>query len=191
MSLLLTPFYLPLVGLMALFFLSYLSLLPLSYRLWVLGIVYLSTILAPTLTIRLYRQYQGWTPIQLGLKERRMVPYVISILCYFGCYYLMTSLRMPTFMARILMAALLIQVVCAVINIWWKISTHTAGIGGVTGALVAFSLLFSFDPTGWLSLVIILSGMVASSRIILRQHTLAQVLVGYAVGVACGFVAII
>ena len=47
------PFYLPTVGLIALFTFSYLSLLPLSYKIVVLGLVYIFTILLPTLLISL------------------------------------------------------------------------------------------------------------------------------------------
>lgn len=157
MSMVFTPFYLPIVGLMALFTFSYMSLLPWQYKLVVLGMVYVFTILLPTLLIHLYRRYQGWSLLEIGSKERRMIPYVISILCYFCCYYLMTMFHMPSFMARILVAALMIQIACAIINVWWKISTHTAAIGGVTGALVAFSLLFAFNPIWWLCVVIIIA----------------------------------
>ena len=80
-----TPFYLPIVGLMALFTFSYMSLLPWQYKLVVLGMVYVFTILLPTLLIHLYRRYQGWSLLEIGSKERRMIPYVISILCYFCC----------------------------------------------------------------------------------------------------------
>lgn len=191
LSMVFTPFYLPLVGLMALFVFSYMNLLPWQYKLMVLGLVYIFTILLPSIFIHLYRHYQGWDLIELGTRERRMVPYVISILCYFGCYYLMTMLHIPSFMARILLAALLIQIVCAVINVWWKISTHSAAIGGVAGAIVAFSFLFSFNPNWWLCVVLVIAGMVGSSRIILRQHSLAQVLTGFLVGLVLGFFAII
>ena len=191
LSMIFTPFYLPLVGLMALFVFSYMNLLPWQYKLMVLGLVYIFTILLPSIFIHLYRRYQGWDLIELGTRERRMVPYVISILCYFGCYYLMTMLHIPSFMARILLAALLIQIVCAVINVWWKISTHSAAIGGVAGAIVAFSFLFSFNPNWWLCVVLVIAGMVGSSRIILRQHSLAQVLTGFLAGLVLGFFAII
>lgn len=191
MSAIFTPFYLPIVGLVALFVFSYLGLLPWAYKLLVLGMVYLFTILVPTLLIHLYHRYQGWTPLQIGVKERRMVPYAVSIFCYFACYYLMTRLRIPSFMARILMAALLIQIVCAIVNVWWKISTHTAAIGGVTGALMAFSMLIAFNPVWWLCFTLLVSGMVGSSRIILHQHTLGQVLAGYGIGLLIGFIVII
>lgn len=187
MSMLLTPFYLPLVGLIALFMFSYMSLMPWQYKLMVVGMVYLFTILLPTLLIHGYRRYQGWTPLELGRKERRMVPYIIAILCYFACYYLMSMMRIPQFMANILVAALVIQVVCAVINVWWKISTHTAAIGGFEGALLAFSIIFAFNPLWWFCVILIIAGMVGSSRMILRQHTLMQVVAGFLVGMVAGF----
>lgn len=184
LSMVFTPFYLSLVGLIALFAFSYLSLMPWAYKLAVLAMVYLFTILMPTLIIHFYRHHHGWTLIELGKKERRAVPYIISILCYFAGYYAMHRLNIPHFMSNILMAALVIQILCAIINVWWKISTHTAAIGGVAGALLAFAAIFGFNPLGWLCIVIILAGMVGSSRMILRQHTLLQVVSGFAVGFA-------
>lgn len=185
MSMLFTPFYLPLVGLVALFLFSYMSLLPLAYKLPMLLTVYISTILMPSLLIHLYRKFQGWTSKELGRKERRIVPYLISILCYFGCFFLMEYRNTPRVISIILVAALVIQMVCALINVWWKISTHTAGIGGLAGGLVVYSIAFSFNPIWWLAFVILLAGMVGTARMILRQHTLAQVVAGFLVGVVC------
>ena len=185
MSMIFTPFYLPLVGLVALFLFSYMSLLPLAYKLPMLTVVYISTILIPSLLIHLYRKFQGWTSKELGRKERRVVPYLISILCYFGCFFLMEYRNTPRVISIILVAALVIQMVCALINVWWKISTHTAAIGGVAGGLVVYSIAFSFNPIWWLAFVILLAGMVGTARMILRQHTLAQVVAGFLVGVVC------
>ena len=186
LSMLFTPFYLPLVAMVAMFVFSYLSILDLSYKLIVLTLVYAMTILLPTLLIHTYRNYQGWTSKERGVKERRMIPYIISILCYFLCFYVMNIFHMPAFMGSIVVAALFIQIVCAIINIWWKISTHTAAIGGFFGALTALSLIFDFNPLWWLCLVLLLAGLVGTSRMILRQHTLAQVVMGFLTGAAVG-----
>ena len=190
-SMVFTPFYLPILGLMALFFLSYLNQYLASYKFFVLAVVYFFTILLPTFLIHLYRRYQGWTLIELDARERRVVPYVISILCYFTCLYIMEQMHIPYFMRSIVASALIIQVVCALINVWWKISTHTAGIGGVAGALFVFSEVFRFNPMWWFCLVLIVAGVLGTSRMILRQHTLAQVVVGFLVGVVCAIVGIV
>ena len=190
-SMLFTPFYLPILGLAILFFLSYLNLYQPGYKFLVLAVVYFFTILLPTLLIHLYRNYHGWSPIELGSKERRIVPYVISILCYFSCLHIMEQMHTPYFMRSIVVCALVIQIVCALINVWWKISTHTAGIGGVAGALFVFSEVFRFNPLWWMCLVLGIAGVLGTSRMILRQHTLPQVVAGFLVGVVCAVIGIV
>lgn len=186
-----TPFYLPIVGIALLFLFSYLNMFPWSYKIQVLLMVYLFTVMLPSLLIHVYRRYQGWNLIELGHREKRMIPYILSIISYFTCVYVMERLHMPHFMGSIIVAALAVQIVCALINIWWKISTHTAAIGGVAGALFAFSYYLGFNPVWWLCLVIIVAGMVGTSRMILRQHSLSQVVGGFAVGFLCAAVSIL
>ena len=53
------PFYLPVVGLILLFIFSYLKMLPWNYKLTVITLVYLFTVLLPTFLIYAYRRYQG------------------------------------------------------------------------------------------------------------------------------------
>ena len=191
LSMVFTPFYLPLVGMVTLFSFSYLNLFPWSYKLQVLIMVYVFTILLPTIMIHFYRHYQGWNLIELGHRERRMVPYVISIACYFTCIYLMQRMHMPHFMGSIVVGALTVQIVCALINVWWKISTHTAAIGGGGGALFSFAYYLGFNPVWWLCLVFLVGGVVGSCRMILRQHSLSQVVGGFWVGFFCAAIAIL
>ena len=190
-SMVFTPFYLPTLGLLALFSFSYLSLLPFQYKEIVIAIVYFFTILLPTLLIHVYRRHQHWNLIELGQRERRMVPYVLSILCYFTCVYIMRSLHIPHFMSSIVVAALCIQIICAIVNGWWKISTHTAAIGGVVGALVAFAAIFGFNPLPWLCITIIIAGILGTSRMILLQHSLSEVVSGFLVGVFVGWIVLV
>lgn len=191
LTMLFTPFYLPLVGMIALFTFSYLNLLPMSYKLFVLALVYLCTILAPTMLIHFYRKYQGWSMLKLVTREGRMVPYVISIMCYFLCFYLLNYFHCPHFMSAIVVTALILQIICATINVWFKISTHTTAIGGITGSLLAFAELFSFNPLWWFCVVIIIAGLVGTGRMILRQHSLHEVVYGYLIGILVSFVTII
>lgn len=190
-SILFRPYYLPLVGFVALFTFTYLSVLPLLYKLSLLGVIYLFTVLQPRFFTWVYRKLNGWAPHQLHIRENRLVPYAIFILSYVVCYILMWRTHMPGYMRGIVLSALMLQAVCVVVNHWWKISVHSAGAGGVIGALVAYSFLFMFNPVWWLCFLIILSGIVGTARMVLRQHSLAQVVVGTLVGCVCGFVGII
>lgn len=190
LSVIFTPFYLPLLGLAILLAFTYLSLLPFMYKALLLLAFWVFTVFVPTMLIRLYRRYQGWSPFELGHRERRAIPYAISIVSYLFCYYLMAVAHVPHFMGVILIAALVIQVVCAMVNLFVKISTHMAAIGGVAGALAGFSLVLGFNPVWWLCLVIVLAGLVGTSRMILRQHSLRDIVLGFLVGVACSFTSV-
>lgn len=190
-SIVYSPFYLPVMAFVVLFLFSYLNLLPLLTKVLLTLIVYFFTVLLPYVSIYLYRKLNGWTRHQLGRRERRYVPYVLSIISYSALLYLLFRMHMPRFTLGVIAGALLIQVVCALLNARLKVSTHAAASGGVVGALMAFSMIFSFDPTGWLCLSILLCGMVSSARLILRQHTYAEIGWGVAVGVVSGFVCIL
>ncbi len=190
-SLVFTPFYLPITSMVAVFLFSYLRIMPLTYKLSILLVVFLFTVLVPTMLIRLYRRYQGWSLLHLLARERRVIPYVISIICYFTCYNILSVHNVPHIITSILVAALVVQILCALINVWWKISTHTAAIGGVTGGVIAFAFIFNFNPIWWLSLVILLGGMVGSSRMMLRQHSLSQVVCGYLIGMIAVIITIL
>ncbi len=181
-SLVFTPFYLPMMGLVALFMFSYLSMMPLAYKLFVLLTTYCFTVLIPTTLIHLYRKYQGWSLLKLVSREGRMIPYLISIMSYTACFFTMNAMHFPHFMSSIVMAAIVVQLICAQINQWWKISTHTAAIGGTTGAVVAFSLIIGFYPLWWFCILLILAGVVGTGRMLLRLHTLGEIVGGYLVG---------
>lgn len=184
-SLLFTPFYLPLLGVGVLFTFSYMSALPTFYKWKVLLIVYLFTILFPTLMILAYRKVMGWTRTELGQKRRRIVPYCFSMVSYFACMEIMETQNIFYFIRCIIFSALLVQITCVLINMVWKISTHMAAVGGVAGGILAFTHLFIYNPIWWLCIVLLLSGLLGSARMILRQHTLPQVVAGFGVGFIC------
>lgn len=181
-SIIFTPFYLPLMGLIALFLFSYLRMMPWPYKIFMLLTVYGFTILLPTTLIHVYRRYQGWSLLKLFSREGRMIPYAISIASYVTCFYIMNAMHFPHFMSSIVVAAIAVQTVCAMINNFWKISTHTAAIGGTCGAVVAFSFIIGFNPLWWFCILIILAGVVGTGRMILRLHSLGEIVGGYLVG---------
>ncbi len=186
-SALFTPFYLPTVAVVLLLNFSYLDQLDSRYRLAFAGLVVIFTWIFPLAAIYLYRRINGWESHQMSRRERRFIPYVINIGCYGLLYILMKSLHIPTFLSTVVMSALLIQIVCAVTNMWLKISTHAAASGGVIGMLMAFSLVFHFNAVGWLCLAILLSGAVCSSRMILQVHNYRELAFGVLVGILCGW----
>lgn len=190
-SILFRPFYLPLMGLAALFLFSVLSILPLSYRIMVLVLVWCFTVAMPQLLISIYHKTHGLKFLPFVSKEHRHVPYMISIICYFACYWILTAINAHHTMKAVVMAALIVQMTCSLINIKWKISTHTAAIGSFLGGLIAYSYIFYFNPIWWFCVVNLVGGVIGTCRMILRQHTLGEVVGGYCVGFVGALVTIL
>lgn len=180
-----TPFSIPFLAFLILFVFSYLRIMPLQYKLIVLGVVYCFTILMPTLTIFIFRKINGFGPGELVERKRRYVPFILTITSYVFCLLMMQRLNIPWYMTGIILSALVMMVICVIVNLKWKLSEHMAGAGAVIGGLVAFSALFGYNPVWWLCLFILVAGVLGTARIILRHHTLGEVMGGFAVGLAC------
>ena len=180
-----TPFSIPFLAFLILFLFSYLRIMPIQYKLIVLGVVYCFTILMPTLTIFLFRKINGFSPEDLGERKRRFMPFLLTITSYVFCLVMMHRLNIPWYMTGIILAALIMMVICIVVNLKWKLSEHMAGVGAIVGGLVSFSALFGYNPVWWLCLFILIAGVLGTARIILQHHTLGGVLVGFAVGLIC------
>ena len=180
-----TPFSIPFLAFLILFLFSYLRIMPIQYKLIVLGVVYCFTILMPTLTIFLFRKINGFSPEDLGERKRRFMPFLLTITSYVFCLVMMHRLNIPWYMTGIILAALIMMVICIIVNLKWKLSEHMAGVGAIVGGLVSFSALFGYNPIGWLCLFILIAGVLGTARIILQHHTLGEVLVGFVVGLIC------
>ena len=180
-----TPFSIPFLAFLILFLFSYLSIMPIQYKLIVLGIVYCFTIMMPVLTIFIFKKINGFSAQELGERKKRYVPFFLTIISYVFCLMMMNRLNIPWYMSGIILAALIMMVICVVVNLKWKLSEHMAGAGAVVGGLVAFSALFGYNPVGWLCIFILVAGVLGTARIILQHHTLGEVMGGFAVGLIC------
>lgn len=189
-SALFRPYHMPIICFVALFLFTSLNMLPPIYKLIILATVYIFTILLPRLCVLIYRKAGGHSRFTLRIQQYRAVPYALFILCNLLCLHIMARWNLPSYMCGIIIASLLTQTSCIAINIWWKISIHSAGAGGLIGALAAYSELLMFNPLWWLCITIIIAGIVGTSRMLLRQHSLPQVIIGSLVGTICSYIGI-
>lgn len=184
-SSLFSPFSIPTAVFVALFLFSYLHIMPFQYKLIVLGVVYSFTVLVPTLAIFLYRKINGYAMQDVGKRRVRFMSFLLTIISYSFCFVMMSRLNIPWYMTDIILAALIIMIVCIVVNVKWQLSEHSAGAGAIIGVLVSFSHLFGYNPVVWLSLFILVAGVLGTARIVLRRNTLCEVMVSFIVGLVC------
>lgn len=191
LSALFSPFYMTFAVFVCILFYSFRRLLYVGFipSVWgymiLLFMVMCFTVILPQLSIVLFRRIMkqgGWVSSQ---RRSRTVPYIIAILSYLACIIMLSMLNAPTYLLGLVVSALVSIMLCALINVWWKVSTHMVALGGVTAVIGICGMVMNFNPLFYLCLLFLLSGVVGTSRMILRQHTLSQVLWSYVLGLAC------
>lgn len=181
-SAILSPFFATGLAFLWLMFFSYLRIFSWQYKWMVMLILLTFTLVIPRASIGVFRRMNRWSHWQLSHREHRRLPYVLTLASYAVCLLLFTNMHAPTIFRSIILASIIALLICFAVNTRWKISTHMVGAGGLTGMLMAFSLMFYYNPLWPLCLFILLSGLLGTCRMVLRQHSLGQVLGGYAVG---------
>lgn len=143
------------------------------------------TIIIPRASIALLRRMTKQSRWVMSQRQNRSVPYVMAILSYLACAIMLYTLKVPPYLQGVIVSSLVVLMLCAVLNVWWKVSVHMAALGMVAAAAGVFGVALNFNPLWFLCLLFLVSGAVGSSRMLLRQHTLPQVLWGFVLGVAC------
>ncbi len=166
-------------------------LLPPDGRLPLLGMVAIMTFVLPAMSVLLMRRAGLVTSLELPRREERLVPYLMTLLHGGMTQYLL--LRTPL---HPIAHALFIGILCAIalsatITLWWKISAHMVGIGGLVGMLSGLQVLHGLDLFLPIVVTILLAGALATARLLTSDHTHAQIHAGMAVGTLCTFCAMV
>ena len=120
----------------------------------------------------------------------RILPFIFSAFSIFMGAQLTSKLPIPHIFSLLLLGSCLALVVLFVVTIFWKISGHGAGVGGLVGTLLSVTFKYGIDLTWPIIGSILIAGAVGSSRILLHKHTPAQVYAGFSVGLLFMYVTI-
>ncbi len=119
-------------------------------------------------------------------KKERTIPYTFAIITYaLWLVFLYENLNFPIEFVLVASGSVLSVVGITLINLKWKISAHSAGVGGLLGWILSISYICSINPIEIISGAILVSGLVAISRIYLKAHTPLQVVFGFLLGIIC------
>lgn len=140
------------------------------------------TIILPSLLIWIRYKQGKISDIRLSKRSERTAVYLQAITLSMICAYLLFILLHVYTFVYFWVFAIFALASLAVVNMWWKISIHSCGMGILCGFMVFLSLFYNVPAIFWLSSAIILSGLVMTSRCLLQAHTLGQTVAGFFVG---------
>jgi membrane-associated phospholipid phosphatase len=176
------PLLIPTLGFFLLFNSGfYFSVLPWNVKEYALLVVFLSTCILPIISIFILSLNPKFN-LAMEKNTDRVLSLLLSCVSYYFGYQILK--RLPVFPVYnvLLIGAVLVQIALVPISMRWKISTHAAAIGGLIGGVLGLSFRLQENPEFLLLLLILVAGLVGTSRLILSKHTESQVYAGFSVG---------
>ena len=187
------PLLMPTYAVAILFLFTYLSHIPGGIRLMVTVVTFAVTAALPAVGIYILYKVGKITDPALNERRERTIPFCFTVPSYIATAFYFQSISAPWWMSAFMFGAAVALLISLIINLKWKISGHAMGMGGLT----AMSLYLA--SRGWLTMfgyglplaMLLLSGLVATCRLLLGRHTLSQVAAGFALGFVAIYLSII
>jgi hypothetical protein len=162
-------------------------LIPFEARMIIIGLVFLTTSVFPFLFILFMKQRGMINSLQLETKEERTYPFIVTGIFNLTAFYMLKQIQIAEIFYLFLLGSAILIIICLIVNFYFKISIHMAGLGGATGTLTGISLRLNLDLTMLIIIVILISGIVGYSRLRLNAHKENHVYVGY----LCGWIVMV
>ena len=153
---------------------TFLAIYPLPVKLLIAGGTFISTAIVPGLFIFLLVKNGAAGDIELSDRKERVVPYLIFITSILVCIFFLYKMLMPFWLLAMLIGACVALVIALCINFAWKISAHAIGIGGLLGGIMGVARIHMINPYWAFIVVLIVAGLLGTSRIFLKRHKLQQ-----------------
>lgn len=145
-----------------------------------------NTILLPVFTVVMLKLLGFSKSLLLEDRKERIVPYMATMIFYFWLYldfHKQQNPPLPGSLYAFLLGNFIIIIFLFFFNIFFKISAHAAGAGALIGVVMLLVTNPGINITIPLMLVLLIAGMVLSSRLILSAHNGFEVYTGLAVGI--------
>jgi hypothetical protein len=169
---------------------TYLSLLDPAAKRAILFVIALGTLVFPLMMLPIL-QYRNLA-FKHGepTREERMIPQIIIMILYIITFVYFKRLPLSRAIEAYVLSVNLILFVAILINFRFRVSLHTAALGGICGLILALIFLYETSLEGLLILAILAAGITGSARIAEGKHWSA-VLAGFIIGVGIVLVTIL
>lgn len=153
-------------------------------------IVFALTCIFPMITIAVLHNFKIIKDKKLISRKERIIPYITGTLYYAVAVYHVIYTHEPQWLVMFFAGGALACLVSTIVNLWWKISAHMAGMGGL------LALLWQIDAMNlevvdkphmmiYILIAIFLCGLLGTARLLLKRHTLPQIIAGFLNGLIC------
>jgi len=170
------PTFVPLIGFLLLYsFSGYALYLPENIFWFSILVIVQFTILIPIGLVYFLYWRKVVTSINLSKREERPLPLVLTLISYSIAFLLFRYLQYPPIIVSFFAAIVLSSAVSMFVSLTYKISLHMMAWGTLAGAILSFALRINIELHFLLSVIVIVSALIAMARLWLNEHNLQQI----------------
>lgn len=153
----------------------------------------LNTIFFPAFAVLLMKGLGFIKSVFLHTQQDRIGPYLSSMIFYFWAARIFFKFQpeLSPVLASFMTGVFLTTVVGLLSNIYYKISMHAMGCGGLIGIFLIIMFGNTMLMTWPLSAALLITGIVCTSRLLVSNHTPKEIYFGLLVGLLCQLAAAI
>ena len=144
----------------------------------------------PFITVLLLKGLGFSKSIFLKTQQERIIPYIACGIFFFWAYLVFRNQpEIPKILTAFTFGFFISSSAALLANISMKISMHAIGMGGLLGIFLVIMSQHTMLMTWPIALVLLITGLVCTSRMIVSDHTSKEIYAGLLLGLACQFVA--
>ncbi len=144
------------------------------------------TVVAPLLSILIMYWNKIISSLKMPTREERVYPLGFISIYYIISYYFLHEhidlLSRITFLMPYMFGYTITLISAFIFSFYIKISLHAMSFFGLVGGLTAYFQMLPNPPLNFLFLSIILGGLICTSRLYLKAHSLKEILYGMIFG---------
>lgn len=145
--------------------------------------LFLITSIFPLVTVLLMKALDFVKSIHLYDPKDRIMPLIGSMVFYFWANHVFKNIDAPFLLRVLTMGSFWAVIALFVINIFYKVSMHTAGAGGMLGMLVVLLIVSPMNLALPLFLGLVVAGVIGTARMLLGAHRTSEIWLGYILGI--------
>ncbi len=149
-----------------------------------LGVIFLNTILFPLVFTFLLRELGFIKSIRMEDPKDRIIPLIGIMVFYFWTYQVFKSIQAPMLMCNLCLGCFWGIIAVFMVNIFFKISMHTAAAGGAIGIGLLMLLPAQNNLIIPFTAILLAAGLTGTARMKLGAHIGLEIWLGYIVGIA-------
>lgn len=190
-SILFHPLLMPMAGVFILLtYGGWLNMLPAHGKSYIYLVIGFTTIFMPLAVMPILVKTKVINNYLLTDKNERRIPLLMVALFYLTGAFVLQKVDAPVILSLFLNGSSMVVLTVAIVNWRWKISIHMAGVGAVTGMVLAISMRWMLNEQVIIAILFLIAGLLGYARLKDSDHSPAQVYIGYLIGLTINFMLI-